>query len=353
VRLGAFLYSESAQVQADSTANVDLFTRTRQGATGDFSILFGTGALYAALGAVWDSRRDSSGRVGVPDHDNVELLSYSVEFPGHQIRLNVHAGAILGGIPVEFTAHYMDSFPIVPITLGIDAPPDHPYQLLSPHDSPSVDVDPTFYAAVVLFLPGLLNGVVGVLVASQPAPDLPANLAGGLGGAIAQVFLPKIYLQNGSKLVMQYAGVLTGADFGVQAYGTVDVRARTPVVTVTTRLVYGPAHARPVGGIGNGGGGTIGGGGGVPQPPRHASQLVVVATTDDMRNPRLALTAKGLAAVSQDGPTPSADGVYTFQSATFKVTPQIFTTTVMVTATDDDGLTATATATVSLVSIDD
>lgn len=141
-RGGVFIYSESQQARDNSIPLVDLFSRTKQGASFDFAILFGTGAIAAALAAVWDTYRGLDGRVTLPGHSDVELFSYSVELlPPRQIRLNIDGQvAIPGGMLVGFTVHYTDTFSVKDITQppdGSDSSPHHVVVLKTPQASTS------------------------------------------------------------------------------------------------------------------------------------------------------------------------------------------------------------------------
>lgn len=338
-RGGVFVYSESQQAQDNSVPLIDLFSRTKQGDLFDFSILFGTGALATALAAAWDTLRGSDDRIMIPGRSDVELLSYWLDFAPSEIRLNIDGQATIpGGMIVGFTAHYTDTFPIVQITSGPDGSPDTPHFLIGPIDSPSVDISPVFDAIAVFLIPGIFNAVIGGLAVSYPAPSLPGSLSSGLGGIIAQVFVPKIYLPGGLKLLFQYTGVVIGADFGVQAYGSVGQLARTPALTLDDQFGYGSINLLPVGG----------GGGGGP-PVRPPTKLLVTATTDDMRNPTFSFAGGGLRLVTATTPQPSADGTQFTSIATFAPPRQTTTATIVVTATDADGLTISESLTVEWI----
>ena len=342
-RGGVFIYSESQQAQDLSVPSIDLFSRTKQGDFGDFSILFGTGAIVAALGAAWDTMRGDDGRVRLPSNSDVELFSYTVDFPDNQIRLRVDGQArVPGGMSVDFSARYTDSLPVVAITVGPDGDPNTPHFVLGAVDSPSLDISPVFYAIAVFLIPGILNAVIGGLAVSYPAPSLSGNLSSGLGGVIAQVFLPKLYIPGGQKLLFQYEGVKTGADFGVQAFGSVSQRVRTAVLTVTSQFGFGRiTKMRPIGGGGDGGGGG--------PPPSPPTKCMVFATTDDMRNPRFSFAGGGLSLASVTTPQQSSDGTQFTTIATFRRPRKTTTATVVVTATDADGLTVSESKTIHWV----
>jgi hypothetical protein len=124
---------------------------------------------------------------------------------------------------------------------------------------------------------------------------------------IAQVFLPKVYIADGLKLLLQYDGVVTGADFGVQAYGSFGRLARTPVLTLASEFGYAPINTMlPIGGGGDGG-----------PPPKPPSKLLVFATTDDMRNPTFSFAGGGLRFVKATDPQQSAEGTQFTSIATF------------------------------------
>lgn len=339
-RGGVFIYSESQQAQDNSVPLIDLFSRTRQGDIFDFSILFGTGAIVAALAAFWDTMRGADGRITLPGHSDIELLSYRLDFPPQQIRLHVDGQAqIPGGMLVGFTAHYTDSFPVIKITTGIDGSEDKPHSVLGPVDSPSLDISPVFVAIDVFLIPGIINAIIGGLAVSYPAPSLPGNLSSGLGGVIAQVFLPKVYIAGGLKLLLQYDGVVTGADFGVQAYGSFGRLKRMPVLTLASEFGYTPVNTMlPIGGGGDGG-----------LPPKPPSKLLVFATTDDMRNPTFSFAGGGLRFVKATDPQQSAEGTQFTSIATFAPPRQTTTATIVVTATDADELPISESLTVRWV----
>ena len=184
-RGGVFIYSESTESQALSVALINLFSRSNQGAALDFSILFATGAVTAALAAVWDSMRSSDGSVRLPNHPEIELLSYALEFLLGQIKLDVFGQARApGGLGVGFTAHYTDTFSII----GVDSPPDgtpsSPHRLVASTDAASLDIAPEFDFINVFLIPGLINAIIGDLALSYAAPGLPGKLSGGLGGVV-------------------------------------------------------------------------------------------------------------------------------------------------------------------------
>jgi hypothetical protein len=218
---------------------------------------------------------------------------------------------------------------------------------LAPTDSPSLDISPVFDAIAVFLIPGIINAFIGGIVHSYPAPSLPGNLSRGLGGVIAQAFPPKLYLEGvqedgARKLILQYEGVVTGADFGVQAYGsTSPPRVRTPILTLTSELGFGPVRtSRPVGG-------DDGGGGGPPWP----TKLIVVATTDDMRDPTISFVAH-LRHLSVTDPQPSADGTRFTSVATFAAPHRKTTVTLVVTAMDADQLTVSQSLSVDFSGVD-
>jgi len=337
-RAGVFIYSESQQAQDNSLPLIDLFSRTKQGVIFDFSILFGTGAITAALAAVWDTFRQPDGRIMVPGSHAIELFGYSVDFPQQQIRLNVDGQAeIPGGMRVGFTAHYTDTFSIVDITAPPDGTAASPHHVVASQDSPSLDISPIFIAIDIFLIPGIINAILGSLAISYPAPSLPGNLSRGLGGVIAQVFIPKLYLKGRQKLLFQYEGVITGVDFGVQAYGSFVQRVRTPMLTLLSEFGYGPLNTLMPIGDGDG-------------PPRRVpTKLIVIATTDDMRNPTFSFAAGGLRRVDVTDPQPSTDGTKFTSIATFAAPHRDTTVTIVVTATDADGLTVSESKSVHFV----
>lgn len=80
--LGAFLYSESAAVQAASINQLDILTPLSiEGNLVSFGIQMAPGFLDAALRALFDQYRGSDGRVTLaPKHPEIGLDSFSVDY---------------------------------------------------------------------------------------------------------------------------------------------------------------------------------------------------------------------------------------------------------------------------------
>lgn len=161
---------------------------------------------------------------------------------------------------------------------------------------------------------------------------------------ITQAFIPKLYIPGGQKMLLEYdkqGGIVTGSDFGVQAYGSFVPRARTPILTIAPRFEYDRIKTTmPIGGGG-------GGGGGGGPPPRFPTKLVIFATTDDMRNPTFTFTAGALRKLSVTDPQASTDGTQFTSMAIYAAPKKESTVTVVVTATDADGLTVSQSVSVN------